>query len=69
MARLFPNLSFNYGLQYDTDKYLVDSNWNEAGLQLSFNLLNLLTAPRRRSWPRPAWRWPTSAGWPRTRRC
>ena len=45
MARLFPNLSFNYGLKYDADQYLVHNNWNEAGLQLSFNLMNLLTAP------------------------
>ena len=29
MARLFPNVSFNYGLQYDSDKFLVDRNWND----------------------------------------
>ncbi|MEY4757948.1 MAG: hypothetical protein RJA34_2846 [Pseudomonadota bacterium] len=45
MARLFPNLSFNYNLKYDSDKYLVNNNWNEAGLQLSFNLFNLVTGP------------------------
>lgn len=45
MARLFPNLSFNYGLKYDSDRYLVHNNWNEAGVQLSFNLLNLFTGP------------------------
>jgi outer membrane protein TolC len=45
MARLFPNVSFNYSLQYDSDKFLVDRNWNEAGLQLSFNFMNLLTGP------------------------
>jgi len=44
MARLFPSLSFNYGLKYDSDKYLVHNQWNEAGLQLSFNLFNLITA-------------------------
>lgn len=44
MARLFPNLSFSYGLKYDSDKYLVHNQWNEAGLQLSFNLFNLFTA-------------------------
>lgn len=43
MARLFPNLSLNYSLKYDTDQYLVNNRWNEAGLQLSFNLFNLLT--------------------------
>ena len=45
MARLFPNLSFNYGYKYDSDKYLVHNHWNEVGVQLSFNVLNLLTGP------------------------
>ncbi len=43
LVRLFPNLSFSYSLNYDTDNYLVNSRWNEAGLQLSFNLMNLAT--------------------------
>jgi len=45
LVRLFPNLNFNYTLKHDTDKYLVNNSWNEAGAQLSFNLLNLLSAP------------------------
>lgn len=45
MTRLFPNLSFNYSFKYDSDEYLVHNNWNEVGLQLSFNLFNLLTGP------------------------
>lgn len=45
LVRLFPNLSFSYSLNYDTDSYLVNNSWNEAGLQLSFNLFNLLTGP------------------------
>ena len=45
MARMFPNLSFNYGFKYDSDRYLVHNNWNEAGVQLSFNLFNLFTGP------------------------
>jgi len=44
MVRMFPNLSFNYGTKYDTDRYLLSNNWNEAGVQLSFNLMNLFTA-------------------------
>lgn len=43
MKRLYPNLSFNYNVKYDSDSYLVHNNWNEAGLQLSFNLFNLAT--------------------------
>lgn len=45
MARLFPNVSFSYGVKYDSDSYLINRNWNEAGLQLSFNFMNLLTGP------------------------
>jgi outer membrane protein TolC len=48
MARLFPNLSYNYNLKYDTDQYLVNNRWNEAGLQLSFNLFNLITGPEQK---------------------
>jgi outer membrane protein TolC len=44
MLRMFPNLTFNYGTKYDTDRYLMSNNWNEAGVQLSFNLMNLFTA-------------------------
>lgn len=44
LLKLFPNLSFNYGNKYDTDRYLLNNNWNEAGVQLSFNLMNLFTA-------------------------
>lgn len=45
LVRLFPNLTFNYGTYYDTDRYQVNSNWREAGIQLSFNLFNLFTGP------------------------
>ena len=44
LLRMFPNVSFNYGTKYDTDRYLLSNNWNEAGVQLSFNLMNLFTA-------------------------
>ncbi|MDY7575080.1 TolC family protein [Actimicrobium sp. CCI2.3] len=45
LVRLFPNLSFNDSLRYDSDKYMINNHWNEAGLQLSFNLFNLFSAP------------------------
>ena len=45
LVRMFPNLSFNYGAKYDTDSYLLNRNWNEAGVQMSFNLMNLFTGP------------------------
>jgi outer membrane protein TolC len=45
LTKLFPNISFNVSAKYDTDSYQVHQNWNEAGLQLSFNLMNLFTGP------------------------
>ena len=45
LVRMFPNVSFNYGAKYDTDSYLLNRNWNEAGVQMSFNLMNLFTGP------------------------
>ena len=45
LIKLFPSLTFNYSFNYDTDNYLVNNNWKEAGAQLSFNLFNLFTGP------------------------
>jgi outer membrane protein TolC len=48
LARAFPNLSLSLGARYDTDSYLVHRHWNEAGAQVSMNLLNLLSLPVQR---------------------
>lgn len=45
LMRLFPSLSFSYDLKRDTDSFLVHNRWNQAGVQLSWNLFNLLSAP------------------------
>ncbi len=45
LLRLFPGLSFNYAAHKSDDSYLINQRWNEAGVQLSFNLLGLLAAP------------------------
>ena len=45
IMRLFPNVSFNYAIKYDSDNYLINRHWNETGLKVSFNLFNVLTAP------------------------
>lgn len=51
ITRLFPGLGLDVGARYDTDSYLIHQRWNDAGLTLSFNLMNLFSAPVR---------WPTS---------
>ncbi len=45
MLKFFPGLSFNYGIKRSDDAYLVNQSWNEAGVQLSYNLLGLLGLP------------------------
>lgn len=45
LARAFPNLSFSIGGYHDTDNFLVHPSWAQAGIQFSFNLLNLLALP------------------------
>ena len=45
LVKLFPGLSFNYNARYDTDSFLVHNRWNEAGARLSYDLVNLFSAP------------------------
>lgn len=45
LLRMFPGISFNYATKHSDDKYQINKSWNEAGAQISFNLLGLLSAP------------------------
>jgi outer membrane protein TolC len=45
IVKMFPGISFSYGNKSSNDEYIVNQRWNEAGAQISFNLLGLLTAP------------------------
>ena len=44
-ARTLPGLEISVGGHYDSNSFLVHKDWNEAGLNLSFNLFNLLSGP------------------------
>jgi outer membrane protein TolC len=44
MAKLMPGLEFDLGEHYDSNSFLVDSHWADAGLHLSWNIFNLLSA-------------------------
>ena len=44
-AQVWPNLGIEIGPTYDSNKYLFNNNWSEAGLRLSLNLLKLLQWP------------------------
>jgi len=48
MLRVFPGLSFNYSLNKSTDSYLINDSWRDAGVQVSFNLLSLLSLPAQK---------------------
>ncbi|MEA1673347.1 TolC family protein [Nitrospirillum sp. BR 11163] len=41
--KLFPNLSIQGGLDYDSNSFLTNQRWAEGGLRLSWGLLNLLS--------------------------
>jgi outer membrane protein len=45
LLRHFPGIRFNYDGKHDNDSYVINQNWNEAALQISFNLLGLLALP------------------------
>lgn len=44
VARLLPGLEFSLGTHHDSNKYLVNKSWSDAGLRVSWNLLNLFAA-------------------------
>jgi ketosteroid isomerase-like protein len=48
MTRMFPGISFNYAIRGSNDSYLINQHWNDAGVQISLNLLNLLSGPAQR---------------------
>ncbi|KAB2967449.1 TolC family protein [Zoogloea sp.] len=45
LLKLLPGVSFNYGYRGDTNSYLINNDWREGGVRVSWNLLNLLSAP------------------------
>ncbi|WBY03782.1 TolC family protein [Ramlibacter tataouinensis] len=42
---VLPSLNLSVGSNYDSNRFLVNNQWNEAGTLLSFNLLKLLSLP------------------------
>ena len=42
---LWPNISFELGTQYDSNRYNYNREWMDAGLHLSWNLLKLTQLP------------------------
>jgi hypothetical protein len=40
-----PNINLNLASNYDSNRFLINNQWNEAGTLVSFNLLRLLAMP------------------------
>nr|WP_321482736.1 TolC family protein [uncultured Cohaesibacter sp.] len=47
VIKMFPNLSLNFGGNMDSDVYLLNESWLSAGAQISYNLFNLTSGPKR----------------------
>ncbi|MBF8273790.1 MAG: transporter [Magnetococcales bacterium] len=47
IARMFPGISIGGGANYDSNSYYVNQQWWSVSTQLSWNLLNLISAPRQ----------------------
>jgi outer membrane protein TolC len=47
ILKLLPGINLSASKQYDSNSFLVDKSWYESGAQLSWSLLNLVSAPAR----------------------
>lgn len=45
--RMLPGLEFNIGENYDSNSFIVNNSWANSGVRLTWNLINLLSAPMR----------------------
>lgn len=45
MLRLLPGATLFAGMNYDGNKYLANNSWADAGLQVSWNMFNVLSLP------------------------
>jgi outer membrane protein TolC len=45
MLRMLPGLEIDLGVHYDSNDFLVNNDWSDAGLQISWNLFNLFSGP------------------------
>lgn len=46
LARMLPGVELSFGTHYDSNSFLVDNQWNDAGLRVSWNLVNILSGPK-----------------------
>ncbi len=44
LVKLLPGVEFSLGAHYDSNDFLVNNSWRDAGMRVSWNLFNLLNA-------------------------
>jgi outer membrane protein TolC len=47
ILKLLPGVTLSFSRQYDSNSFLMDNRWNEVGTKITWNLINLLSAPDR----------------------
>jgi len=47
IAGLFPGINFSFETNYDSNEYLVNNSWSNAGARVAWSLMNLVSAPQR----------------------
>lgn len=46
ILRMFPGIEFGAGINYNSNSYLKNKNWADAGVGVTWNLMNLFTRPQ-----------------------
>ncbi len=46
MLRLFPGIEFSAGINYNSNSYLKNKNWADAGMGITWNLMTLFSRPQ-----------------------
>ncbi|MBT8372260.1 MAG: TolC family protein [Deltaproteobacteria bacterium] len=46
LLRLLPGIEFSYGLNYDSNSFLVNNNWADVGIKLTYDLMRIFSIGR-----------------------
>lgn len=47
LLKMLPGINLNFGKNYDNDRYLYEDNWDQAAINVSANLFNILSGPSK----------------------
>lgn len=50
LLKLLPGIDVNMALRYDSNSYLLNQHWADYGTRISWNLINLVSAPATKSY-------------------